>query len=234
MGESEIVLLDPLASMREVCSIWPGACVCKSGTIQENRTYIFELRNPTDPLKAHLFIDDQRLRRDILDAPLRVQWEWNVDFHAGEVEILIQLERSGNAIRKILVTDPDRRKLTREQFDTMVRQILDDTFALLSLSSYKFRIARGNTAHSPPIARLEFLRSQVNKLEAVMRSIDKNPVRILRSTIDTVPFHKVTQLAPVELIKSFANGKIIQAPEMQNRLPKGAGRSSTRKDLQSS
>ena len=220
MDEAEVVLLDPSASMRKICSIWPGECICEAGTIEESRTYIFELRNPQDPLKAHLFIDDQKLRRDILDTPLRVQWEWNVGFHAGEVEVVIQLEHPRNAIRKVLVTDPDRRKLTREQFDTMIRQILDDTFALLSLSSYKFRVARGNAAHFPPVARLEFLRSQMDKLETVIRAIDRNPVRVLRATMETVPFHKVTQLTPGELIKSLARGKIIQGPEVRERLPK--------------
>lgn len=220
MDESEIVLLDPSRSMCEVCTIWPGTGICEPGIIQENRTYVFELRNPHDPLKAYLFIDDQKLKRDILDTPLRVQWEWKVEFHAGEIEILIQLEHLQNPIRKVLVTDPDRRKLTREQFDTMIRQILNDTFALLSISSYKFQVARGNTVHFPSIARLEFLRSQIRRLEAVIRSIDKSPVRILRSTIDTVPFHKVTYLTPTELIKSFASGRIIQGLGMQSSLPK--------------
>jgi len=220
IDEPEVVLLNPSASMRKICTVWPGECICEPGIIEESRTYIFELRNPPDPLKAHLFIDDQKLRRDILDTPLRVQWEWNVEFHAGEVEVVIQLEHPRTAIRKVLVTDPDKRKLTREQFDTMIRQILDDTFALLSLSSYKFRIARGNAAHFPPVARLEFLRSQINKLEAVMRTIDRNPVRVLRATMETIPFHKVTQLTPDELIKSLARGKIIQGPGVQERLPK--------------
>src|SRR5579884_190273 len=219
MDEPVIVLLDPSASMREICTIWPGDCVCKPGTIEENRTYIFELRNPPDPLKAQLFIDDLRLKRDILDTPVRVQWEWNIEFHAGEVEILIQLDQPRNAIRKVLVTDPDRRKLTRDQFDTMIRQILNDTFVLLSLSSYKFGVARGSGTYLPSIACLEFLRSQIDKLETTIRAIDKSPVRILRATMETIPFHKVTQLTPPELIKSFSRGKIIQGPEVQKRLP---------------
>ncbi len=217
MDELQLVLLDA-ASMREICTVWPGKCICEPGTIEETKTYLFELRNPPDSLKAHLFIDDQRLKRDILDTPLRIQWEWNIEFHAGEIEILLQL--GNKAIRRTLVTDPDRRKLTRDQFDTMVRQILNDTFALLSLSSYKFRVARGNAVEFPPIARLEFLRSQIDELETVLRAIDKNPVRILRSTMDTLPFHKVRQLTSPELIKSFTRGKIVQSHEARDRLPK--------------
>lgn len=220
MDKPLLVLLDPSTSMREICAIWPGECICEPGTLEESRTYIFELRNPPDPLKAHLFIDDQKLKRDILDTPLRVQWEWNVEFHAGEVEVVIQLEHPWNAIRKVLVTDPDKRKLTREQFDIMIRQILDDTFALLSLSSYKFRIARGNAAHFPPVARLEFLRSRIDKLDAVIRAIDRNPVRVLRATMESVPFHQVTRLTPDELVKSLARGKIIQGQGMREQLPK--------------
>jgi predicted component of viral defense system (DUF524 family) len=206
--------------MREVCTVWPGECICVPGAIEENRTYIFELRNPPDPLKAHLFIDDQRLKRDIVDTPIRVQWEWKVEFHAGEVEILIQLTSPGSAIRRILITDPDRRKLTREQFDIMVHQILSDTFALLSFSSYKFRVSSGNTSQFPAIARLEFLRSQFEKLETVIRAIDKSPVRVLHSTMDAVPLHKAREITPPELIKSFAKGRILQAPEARDRLPR--------------
>jgi hypothetical protein len=220
MNEAQLVLLDPKGSMREICTIWPEESVCLPGSIEESKTYIFEFRNPPDPLKVHLFVDDQRLKRDILDNPVRIQWEWNVDFYAGEVEIMLQMGSPQKPLRKVLVTDPDRRKLTREQFDTMVQQILKDTLALLSLSSFKFRISRGDTSQAPSIARLEFLRSQIDRLETVIRAIDRNPVRVLRSTMDAIPFQKSHQFTASELIKSLTRGKIIYSAALKDRLPK--------------
>ena len=43
----------------------------------------------------------------------------------------------------------------------MVREILEDTFTLFSLSSFRKGIARGSGNKPPAIARLEFLRSRV-------------------------------------------------------------------------
>jgi hypothetical protein len=220
MSEMQLVLLDPMASMREICTIWPEESICLPGSIEESKTYIFEFRNPSDPLNVHLFIDEQRLKRDILDNPVRIQWEWSVEFYAGEVEIMLQIDSHQRPVRKILITDPDRRKLTREQFDAMVQQILRDTFALLSLSSFKFRISRGDTSQIPAIARLEFLRSQIDQLDIVVRAIDRNPVRVLRSTMDSIPFQKSHQFTSSELIRSLTRGKIIHSSAMKDRLPK--------------
>ena len=46
-------------------------------------------------------------------------------------------------------------------FDAMVREILDDTFALFALSGFRKGIARGAGRRPPPIARLEFVRSRI-------------------------------------------------------------------------
>jgi hypothetical protein len=43
----------------------------------------------------------------------------------------------------------------------MLREILDDTFALFSISGFRKTVARGCGSRSPAIARLEFLRSRI-------------------------------------------------------------------------
>ena len=49
----------------------------------------------------------------------------------------------------------------------MVREILEDTFALFALSGFRKSIASGAGGRAPPIARLEFLRSRIEMLEEV-------------------------------------------------------------------
>ena len=78
-----------------------------------------------------------------------------------------------------VITDPDMRKLTRDDFDGMVREILDDTFALFSLSSFRKGVARGSGNRPPAIARLEFLRSRVEELERAVAAIARTPRRML-------------------------------------------------------
>jgi hypothetical protein len=68
---------------------------------------------------------------------------------------------------------------TREHFDAMVREILDDTFALFTLSSFRKSLARGAGNRPPPIARLEFLRSRIAVLEETVQTIARAPRQTL-------------------------------------------------------
>ncbi|MEO7019814.1 MAG: DUF2357 domain-containing protein, partial [Ktedonobacteraceae bacterium] len=53
----------------------------------------------------------------------------------------------------------------------------------------------------------------------VIRAIDRKPVRVLRSTMDSIPFQKSHQFTSSELMKSLTRGKIIQASTMKDRWP---------------
>ena len=120
------------------------------------------------------------------------RWRWSPGFHAGTVEA--ELRIPGHAPRRFeVITDADSRKLTRDDFDAMVREILEDTFALFSLSSFRKSIARGAGAKPPAIARLEFLRSRIAELEAVAASIRRSPRHILSAASVTLPYYRVRQ-----------------------------------------
>ena len=93
-----------------------------------------------------------------------------------------------------VVTDPDLRKLTRADFDSMVREILEDTSALFSLSSFRRGIARGSGRRPPAIARLEFLRSRINELQRVVGAIVRNPRHRLTAEEVSVPYHRATRV----------------------------------------
>ena len=111
-----------------------------------------------------------------------------------------------------VVTDPDRRKLTRDDFDTMVREILDDTFALFSLSSFRKAVARGSGGSPPAIARLEFLRSRIEELEAVVAAITRNPRRMLAADDRVLPYHRASRATGPEVLRSFRSGRILREP----------------------
>jgi hypothetical protein len=111
------------------------------------------------------------------------------------------------------------RKLTRESFDAMVREILDDTFALFSLSSFRKSIARGAGTRPPAIARLEFLRSRIEELEAVVAVIVRNPRRMLAAEETVLPWHRATRATGPEILKSFRNGRVLAEQGKPSRLP---------------
>jgi hypothetical protein len=98
-------------------------------------------------------------------------------------------------------------------------EILEDTFALFSLGSFHRSIARGSGKRSPAIARLEFLRSRIDELEAVISAIVRNPRRMLRADETLVPYHRATRATGQEILKSFRTGKVRAEEIGPSRLP---------------
>jgi hypothetical protein len=198
--------------------VWPEPEPIEPGRIQETGRYLFELREAVDAGSAELLIDDrplEALRAPRLDA---ARWRWSPGFHAGTVEAELRLSGS-NPHHFEVVTDPDLRKLTREDFDTMVREILDDTFALFSLSGFRKSIGRGSGTRSPAIARLEFLRSRIDELETVVAAIVGNPRRMLTAEEMLVPYHRAKRATGPEILKSFRSGKLLVEKGKPSRLP---------------
>ena len=198
--------------------VWPTAEPVPSGAIQETRSYVFELRETVDAVNADLLIDDipiEALRsRDVQMA----RWRWQPGFHAGVVEATLKLP--GTTPRRFeIVTDPDLRKLTRDDFDVMVREILEDTFALFSLTSFRKGIARSAGTNPPPIARLEFIRTRIDEIKATVEQIARNPRRILRGEEVAVPYHRAVRATGPEILKSFRSGRIGKEVRKPSRLP---------------
>src|SRR5262245_45996171 len=121
--------------------VWPDPEPITPGSVHETGSYLFELTGSADAAKADLLIDEVKLEA-LRAGPEMARWRWSPGFHAGLVEAELRLP--GYAPRRFEVTtDPDRRKLTRDDFDAMVSEILDDTFALFSISGFRKAIARG-------------------------------------------------------------------------------------------
>ncbi len=101
----------------------------------------------------------------------------------------------------------------------MVREILDDTFALFSLSSFRKAVGRGSGARPPAIARLEFLRSRIDELETVVAAILRNPRRILVAAEAIVHYHRANRATGPEILRSFRSGRVLRETAVPSRLP---------------
>jgi hypothetical protein len=198
--------------------VWPDPESAPPGAIHETGSYFFELHGAPDAETAELLIDDCPLEALRAQERGAARWRWSPGFHAGTVEAELRLP--GNNPRRFeVVTDPDLRKLTREDFDTMVREILEDTFALFSLSNFRRSIARGSGTRPPAIARLEFLRSRIDELDAVVTGIVRNPRHRLTAEDMPLPYYRAKRATGPEILKSFRTGRVCAEQGRSSRLP---------------
>ncbi|NWE26813.1 DUF2357 domain-containing protein [Pseudomonas gingeri] len=202
--------------------VWPIQDLIPDGSIREASSYLFELRDTDDALAADLLIDDVPVEALRSRQPRVARWRWTPGFHAGSVEVALRLP--GVGVRRFeITTDPDLRKLTRNDFDTMVREVLEDTFALFSLSAFRKSIARQSGNKPPPLARLEFLRSRADEIMQTIAALNRSPRHFLRAEEITLPFHRAARATGPEIIKSFRSGLIRSETSRPSRLPAALG-----------
>lgn len=175
--------------------IWPVPDAVPPGAVREGASYLFELRDSDDAFAADLLIDDVPVEALRSRDPRVARWRWMPGFHAGLIEVVLRAPGIGTR-RFEVTTDPDLRKLTRDDFDVMVREVLEDTFALFSLSSFRKGIARQPGNKPPPLARLEFLRSRVEEIVEAVTLIARSPRHYLRAEDITVAAHRAARAKP--------------------------------------
>ena len=101
--------------------VWPEPESVAPGSVQETGSYFFELCDAPDAGAAELLIDDIPLEALRIRTADSARWRWLPGFHAGTVEAELRLR--GQIPRRFeIVTDPDRRKLSRYEFEVMVRE----------------------------------------------------------------------------------------------------------------
>ncbi|MFO0975967.1 MAG: DUF2357 domain-containing protein [Planctomycetaceae bacterium] len=193
-------------SPEERAQLFPKDSEYPEGMIQEGREYVLEFAGSDNPDTVELLIGDSRL--DALRSRDGVaRWRWTPGFYAGVIELVVR-DPGGVLIETELITDPSRAKLTRDDFDTMLRDILEDTLSLFSLSEFRTKVSRGTGADVPPLSRLEFLRSRIDEIEKVVLSIDNQPLRTLRPRHDELLPHQIRDLSMRDLQVSYASGKL--------------------------
>lgn len=169
--------------------VWPDAQELPPGLLSEGASYIFELRNFTKAGEADLFIDNIKLEALRPVSSDTARWRWRVGFYAGTVSASLQLHGLGQKKFEILA-DPDLRKLTRSDFDCMVKDLLEDTHALFALSAFRKGISKHAGATPPPIARLEYLVSRTTEIIEAVRSIERAPRNFLQARTSRTPIGK--------------------------------------------
>ena len=194
---------------------WPDTSQLEKQSIEEAGKYIFCLQDITAPRRSELYLNAERLEPLRSPDNTTALWKWEPGFHAGEVEVFLQLA-PGETVQFELVTDPDERKLTRERFTTMVEEILEDTLALFSLTGFRKGIGSGDGTTVPDIAQLEFLRSRIEKIESVVENILSRPLRVLQSKQSRVRVTQTRRATGPELSKSLRSSTL-------RRTEKGTG-----------
>jgi hypothetical protein len=101
----------------------------------------------------------------------------------------------------------------------MVREILDDTFALFSISGFRKAVARGSGNRPPAIARLEFLRSRIEMLESAVAAVVRNPRTMLTAEETILPYHRASRATGLEVLRAFRSGQILNESSRPSRLP---------------
>jgi len=90
--------------------VWPETEPLPAAAIQEGGQYLIELRNIADPLAADLFLDDLPVDALRPPGPDIARWRWSPGFHAGSLEVRLELGQ-GRRHRFPIITDPDLRKM---------------------------------------------------------------------------------------------------------------------------
>ncbi|MDF3982895.1 DUF2357 domain-containing protein [Luteibacter sp. PPL554] len=202
--------------------VWPSPDAIPAGWLRESSSYFFELRDVDDALGSDLLIDDEPVEALRSRQPRIARWRWTPGFHAGTVDVKLVIP-GGGTHRFEITTDPDLRKLTRDDFDVMVREILEDTFALFSLSAFRRGIARQSGSRPPPLARLEFLRSRVEQIDEAISAINRSPRHILRAEQAILPAHRALRATGADIVKSLRTGVIRAETSFPSRLPRALG-----------
>ena len=202
--------------------VWPELQPIPPGAVREGASYLFVLEACDRAPDADLLIDDVSVEALRSRAAGTALWRWTPGFHAGVIEI--QLRIPGNEPRKFeIITDPDIRKLTRDDFDVMVREVLEDTLALFSLSAFRKGVARQRGNRPPPLARLEYLRSRADMIVHTLELIARSPRHYLQSQEVTLPVHQARHATGPEIIRSFRSGAVRTETGTPSRLPQALG-----------
>lgn len=204
------IWIHPRHKPESAVKVWPSGAAVPEGFVAESGEYVFEARGP-GASDLDFSIDDQQLialRSQMSDT---ARWLWEPGFYSGIIEFSLT-RGSRKIVAGEMELDPNLAKLTRGEFDQMVREILADTFALFTLSSARKSVAKGAGGETPPIARLEFLRSRVSDIATAVERINSQPVRTLTSKMFRVASGKPVRISASDLAKSYRSDRLMRLP----------------------
>ena len=99
------------------------------------------------------------------------------------------------------------------EFDRMVSDILADTLVLLSLSPFRYGVARGAGSDCSPIARdRTFSVRRFGALEKLLHRIARQPQRILLAVRTVQDVRRARRVTGRELVRSYRLGRVVPDP----------------------
>jgi hypothetical protein len=195
--------------------LWPAHDQIPSGAITENSEICFRLLGQrVNAFAVSLRVDDVLLDRNAISLGEAI-WKWKVGYHAGIATIVL----SGATSRPLhleIITDPHRAKLTRIEYQLMVGDLLSDTLSLLALTGRRVELATGTGRLPPDIARFEYLRSRIEKIERAIADINRTPWRRLVRTTEEKPLGRADGATSTELAEGLRlSGRPLTTEEIE-------------------
>ena len=151
------------------------------GFLAEQRKYAIEVREQGQhvPLDWELAVNDQPLER-ILKAG-RDYFRFATEFFAGEIRLTV-ISKSKIHLDIQLVVEPDRYKLTRSDYASMIADIRRSTLALYRLGKVTLPAPTAASARRTALITIELVRTYFAKFEAAVDKIARMPARLLKNS----------------------------------------------------
>jgi hypothetical protein len=198
-------------------SITADSVLVQTGVASEKSIYWWKLTldQPT-AMAAFLTVNGAVLPRDIV-SDTEVWFRWELDFNAGFADIALRGPEPRRRPFRLTI-DPALSKLTRDDFRTMLRDILTDTRSLASVSGLKANVARGNDPL--PIAKLEFILAAVGQTALLIELLSRSYRRRLTSERVELSVREIRRLTPAQWNGSRTNWVQVSKTE-RARMPDG-------------
>lgn len=158
------------------------------GFISEHRVYAIKLQlnGEAIPLEWELSVNDQPLER-ILKKNAGY-FRYSTEFFAGEIRLTL-IGESKVRFDLQLIVEPDRYKLTRDDYSAMIADIRRSTLALYRLGKVTLPAPTSMSARRTTLITLELIRTHFGQFEAAIQRLARRPARLL-----TAYQHKVDVL----------------------------------------
>jgi hypothetical protein len=183
----------------------PGA----NGGFVEKRCYLFKQTS----VGCSLYIDDELVPLSSSDSSV---WEWQPRFFAGEVTAELQRPDGSSSTLFLLDVAPDPRKIGRELFDLMVKELwAEDPTLVIGEEPATTATGELGTLEDPWVAFAR-LRRYVPEVFRALAPIKQAPRRILRVRRDSAPLHHVRRIdnrTAISVLRSPAVSMLITHPD---------------------
>jgi len=168
-------------------------CSVPRGKITENQVLeitVFLNGEPVQP-DLELLINDIPTPR--LSRRGRALFLFETDFFAGDLRVAVVQNRKVVAATEVVI-DPEKTKLTREEYGSLVDEISRQTQALYRMGRVTMPTKAGLSARRNYILTLELIRVNFDNFERAVTRISSQPLRSLATTTRKASAHQIQRI----------------------------------------